>query len=289
MPQFDVIRGGSASAVRLRLRRGETVKAESDALISKSDGVHLGASTDGQSFLGGLFKGAARSMLTGESFILQTLRCDADEGEALLAASEQGDIEVFRISSANQGQHSGVHDIPAVMITNSAFVCAETSVSINTRIQGIRNSMFSGSGFFLMHCTGSGFLAVSCLGACIRYDLRPGERRQVDNGHLVAWDARMNYQVGMATNSIFGSVASGEGLMCTFTGPGSLWLQTHKDVSDGKSERRKEQKAPPVVLCCVIGLIFLFFLIVFTVIMYNQISSWSGTGVASSRHRRFEF
>lgn len=32
-------------------------------------------------------------------------------------------------------------------------------------------------------------------GAALRYELRPGEIRAVDNGHLVAWDAAMPYEV----------------------------------------------------------------------------------------------
>eukprot|EP00927_Polykrikos_kofoidii_P051580 TRINITY_DN45377_c0_g1_i1.p1 TRINITY_DN45377_c0_g1~~TRINITY_DN45377_c0_g1_i1.p1 ORF type:complete len:299 (-),score=35.44 TRINITY_DN45377_c0_g1_i1:39-935(-) len=275
MPRFEVIGGGSASALRLWLRRGESVKSESDALVTKSDGVHLGATTDNPSFFGSLMSGVARSRLTGESFFLQTLRCDTDEGEALLATSGHGDVAVFRISpEVCEGQHRDVNELPAVTITNSAFICAETSVKITTRVQGIRNSMLSGHGLFLMHCSGSGFLAVACVGGCIRYDLQPGECRQIDNGHLVAWDARMSYHVGIATRSIFGSVASGEGLMCSFTGPGSLWVQTHKpdDKNASSSESCKRHKMRPFTHCCVVGLAVFGMLICFGAAIYTIIS-----------------
>ena len=81
---------------------GEEVKAESDALVSKTDGVEIQARMDG-----GLLGGLARKALTNESFFLQVLKCvtasgsvrAADEdgvvgsrcdGEVLIAPAEQG-------------------------------------------------------------------------------------------------------------------------------------------------------------------------------------------------------
>ena len=59
-------------------------------------------------------------------------------------------------------------------------------------------------------------------------------QRAVDNGHLVGWSASMPYEMRMAASGgsmlrrMGTSAASGEGLMCFFTGPGTIWLQTHK-------------------------------------------------------------
>ena len=50
--------------------------------------------------------------------------------------------------------------------------------------------------------------------------------RKIDNGYLVAWENHMNYQITKATKSIIGSVLSGEGLVCAFTGPGAVYVQT---------------------------------------------------------------
>ena len=36
----------------------------------------------------------------------------------------------------------------------------------------------------------------------------------------------MNYQITKATKSIIGSMLSGEGLVCSFTGPGTVYVQT---------------------------------------------------------------
>lgn len=49
-------------------------------------------------------------------------------------------------------------------------------------------------GLFLLRARGPGTLAVCAFGAIERYDLRRGEIRDIDNGHLVAWSADMQYR-----------------------------------------------------------------------------------------------
>lgn len=274
MPVFEVVRGGSASALRVRLQHGEEIKAESDALVSKSSGVALAAGTDG-GFLGGL----ARSFLTGESFFLQTLRCEAADGEALVAPEDQGDVTVIELGLPGAAALE-------VQVVRGAFLCADAAVAISTGMQGVSKGLFNGAGFFLMRCSGRGRLAVACLGSCVRYDLARGERRQVDNGHLVAWDAVMPHEVGMATRSIFGSVASGEGLMCTFTGPGALWVQTHKpraEAQAGSSKgRRRAPSSPagPFVGICAMLVFFLVVVAIFVAIAFAE------EGQPTSRRRK---
>jgi len=47
----------------------------------------------------------------------------------------------------------------------------------------------------------------------------------VDNGHLVAWSC--DYKIEKAGGGGgFNSMKTGEGLVCRFTGPGSVYCQT---------------------------------------------------------------
>jgi len=268
MPQFEVVKGGSAAVLRVRLRQGESIKAESDALVSKTAGVALAARSDG-----GFLSGAARSLLAGESFFLQFLTCEASSGEALLAPEEQGDISIIEL---------GLPGAPAMelLVTAGAFLCAEAGINIDTRVQGISKALFSGGGMFLMRCSGRGRLAVACLGSCVRYDLAQGEGRQVDNGHLVSWDSLLQYTIGLATPSWYGSFASGEGMMCTFTGPGSVWLQTHKPRRD-KAARNGGSSQGGILGLCVICIFMIIFIGVFGFVGYMQ---W-GDGDSHRPHR----
>lgn len=296
MAEFEVLRGGSASSLRIRFRPGDVIKAESDALVSKTSTIEIGAGMDSGGgglggLVGGLLGGAARSMLTGESFFLQTFCCTGSAGEVLVAPSEQGDIAVLDVRRPMPGDQP--QGCAAVMVTNGAFLCAEGGVDIQTRVQGAAQGLFSGSGFFLMRCSGRGRLAVSCLGSCIRYDLQAGEKRQVDNGHLVAWAESVHYTVGMATTSIFGTLASGEGIMCTFTGPGSVWIQSHRpqQVSTGGQKQKANQQVGGLggtIVGLCFACVFIIFLLLFAgaflyAIMNGESVEWGGDGGSTRR------
>jgi hypothetical protein len=55
------------------------------------------------------------------------------------------------------------------------------------------------------------------------------ERYIVDNGHLVAWNTKYVLE-RVASGGIISGMASGEGLVCKFTGPGTVFLQTRNPV-----------------------------------------------------------
>lgn len=59
--------------------------------------------------------------------------------------------------------------------------------------------------------------------------LADGERYIVDNGHLVAWNTKYVLE-RVASGGIISGLSSGEGLVCKFTGPGTVFLQTRNPV-----------------------------------------------------------
>jgi Mitochondrial biogenesis AIM24 len=52
----------------------------------------------------------------------------------------------------------------------------------------------------------------------------------VDNGHLVAWNTKYILE-RVASGGIISGLSAGEGLVCKFTGPGTVFLQTRNPVS----------------------------------------------------------
>ena len=86
--------------------------------------------------------------------------------------------------------------------------------------------LFSGEGFFVLNIHGKGVVFLSSFGAIHPINLEAGEEVIIDNGHLVAWPDYMKYTVEKASSGWFSSVASGEGLVCRFTGPGTVLIQT---------------------------------------------------------------
>lgn len=56
-----------------------------------------------------------------------------------------------------------------------------------------------------------------------------GEKYIVDNGHLVAWNTKYVIE-RVASGGIISGLSAGEGLVCKFTGPGTVFMQTRNMV-----------------------------------------------------------
>lgn len=60
--------------------------------------------------------------------------------------------------------------------------------------------------------------------------LREGEKYIIDNGHLVAWNC--NYVLErVASGGIISNMSAGEGLVCKFSGPGTVFMQTRNPAA----------------------------------------------------------
>ncbi|MEF8862750.1 MAG: AIM24 family protein, partial [Haloarculaceae archaeon] len=62
-------------------------------------------------------------------------------------------------------------------------------------------------------------------GAVEPVELDAGERHVVDTGHVVAFTEEVSWDV-TRVGGLKSSLLSGEGLVCEFGGPGTVWLQT---------------------------------------------------------------
>lgn len=70
-----------------------------------------------------------------------------------------------------------------------------------------------------------------------------GEQYIVDNGHLVAWNTKYILE-RVASGGIVSGIASGEGLVCKFTGPGTVFMQTRNPVRFSNSSSIRMQFVP---------------------------------------------
>jgi uncharacterized protein (AIM24 family) len=48
----------------------------------------------------------------------------------------------------------------------------------------------------------------------------------VDNGHLVGYEGNLDFTIRSAGGGLMGLFASGEGLVCEFTGQGRIYIQS---------------------------------------------------------------
>ena len=74
-------------------------------------------------------------------------------------------------------------------------------------------------------------MAVCGYGTLFTLDVTPNNPMTIDNGHVVAWDSQLSYQVSVATGqnrgllgNIVNSVTSGEGVVLQFSGTGKVIL-----------------------------------------------------------------
>ncbi|KAI1186081.1 tryptophan RNA-binding attenuator protein-like domain-containing protein [Nemania serpens] len=135
-------------------------------------------------------------------------------GELLLAPSMLGDITTIRLNGDESWS-----------VGKDAYVASTQGITRDYKRQGLGKAMFSGEGLWVHKITGVGLLWITSFGAIIRKDLVEGEKYIVDNGHLVAWNVKYVME-RVSSGGIIAGFATGEGLVCKFTGPGTVFLQT---------------------------------------------------------------
>lgn len=211
-----LVRPGSAVA-RVQLELGETFTAETGSMIAMSGGVQIETSSKprGQ---GGLLSGLKR-MLAGENFFLNHYKATASGQEVFLAPTLIGDVEAVHLAGRKLHVQAG------------GWLGSSDGVSLETSYQGFGVGMLGGEGFFWVTCGGGGTVLLASFGAIYKVEV-DGEYT-VDTGHVVAYEDGLQLKVGKANPSLLGSIFGGEGLVCRFSGKGTLWCQSHNAPAFG--------------------------------------------------------
>jgi uncharacterized protein (TIGR00266 family) len=193
---------------------GETLVAESGAMVSMSAGIRLETA-----MRGGVLSAAKRKLLGGESLFQNTYHASQPGQEVLLAPPSEGDIqhrtlgpgEVFYLQSGCYVAHAG------------------RELQLDTRWGGMK-SFFSGVGLFMLKLTGPGEVWFASYGAIREYELSPPHTLIVDTGHIVGFGHGVEYDV-KTFGGFKGLFFSGEGLIAHFRGHGRVYLQTRNPTS----------------------------------------------------------
>lgn len=218
---YELLYPGAFTMLKVRLQRGEMIKAESDAMVAMSNTVDVEGKLEG-GVLGGLGR-----MLSGEKFFFQTLVARRGPGEVLLSHAIPGDIMAIQMDGS----------MPYVL-QKDGFFAGSGLLDVSTKMQNLTKGLFSGEGFFVIRVSGRGTLFVSSYGAIHPIDIPAGGEVIIDNAHLVAWPEGMRYQIEKAASGWISSIASGEGLVCRFQGPGRVLIQTRNPGGFGSWVRK---------------------------------------------------
>jgi uncharacterized protein (TIGR00266 family) len=207
--KYQILYDQAFPIVKYNLSMGEKLKAESDAMIAMSPTVDVTGKAEG-----GILSGIARKF-AGESFFFQYLEANRGAGEVLLGHTCPGGIIDVELD--------GSYDLT---VQKNGFLAATEGIQVSTTMQNLSAGLFSGEGFFVLKISGRGVVFLSSYGAIHTINLADNEQVIVDNGHLVAWPSYMKYKIEKASSGWISSLTSGEGLVCRFTGPGPVLIQT---------------------------------------------------------------
>ena len=212
MPVFTVT-GDNDPFLHVLLRHGESISCESDAMVMMESNLDLTGRIQG-----GILGALARRLANGESFFQQHIKATRGDGDCLLAPTLPGAIEVL--------------DVGAVQykIADGAYMAATEGVEVTAQMQNVGAALFGSTGGFLIGQTsGSGQVAVTGFGTLFTLDVTPHNPITIDNGHVVAWDSRLNHQISLSTNqergllgNIVNSMTSSEGVVLKFSGSGKV-------------------------------------------------------------------
>ena len=208
--QYEILYPDAFPVIQCQLQQGESLKAESDAMVSMSATLDVTGGMDG-----GLLSGLARRVLAGESFFFQKIVASRGPGTVLLGHAAPGGI----IDVELDGSY-------ALRVQKNGFLAATDSIQVDTAMQNLTQGMFSREGFFVVKISGRGTVFLSSYGAIHAVNLVAGEEVIIDNGHLVAWPDYMQYKIEKASNGWISSIMSGECLVCRLRGPGTVLIQT---------------------------------------------------------------
>jgi uncharacterized protein (TIGR00266 family) len=211
--EIDIQYRPTHAMARVRLGPGESMLAESGAMVAMSPNVNV------QTGAGGLHKGLKR-LFGGETFFRNTFTAQGGAAEVYFAPALSGDMEALEVSPSRN-----------YFLQSTAFVACSPDVDVETKVGGFK-TFFAGEGIFVLKTTGRGTVLVGSYGAIERIDVR-GEYI-VDSGHLVAWDEGLQYSVTKAADGWIASFLSGEGLVCHFRGQGTVWIQTRNPAAYGQ-------------------------------------------------------
>lgn len=199
---------------RLALSRGESVKIENGSMVY-SRGVEIsGGLNSKKKGLGGVLGAIGRSITSGESMFITTATGTVDDGEIAIAPPIPGKIINLQVGGQQQYR-----------LNTGAFLACDATLDYTMVNQGLGRAVFGGTGgLFVMETNGAGTILVSAFGDILSLDVTPESPLVVDNEHVVAWDASLNYNIQVASG-MFG-FTTGEGVVNSFNGYGRVYIQT---------------------------------------------------------------
>ncbi|GAO46808.1 TRAP-like protein [Saitoella complicata NRRL Y-17804] len=202
---WELLYRSTNTLLKVQLQAGASLNAHSGCMVGMSHSIAIESKTK----FGNMFK-------SGEVFS-STFHAKNGPGYILLAPAIYSDVIALEVNGSD-----------GYLIGDAEqYIASTLEIKKETKFAGLSNGVLSGTGLAIIKISGRGVCFVKAIGAIHRIDLQPGEDFIIDNGHLCAWTSTMKLKTETA-GGFFTSLKTGEGIVCRFTGPGTIYLQTRK-------------------------------------------------------------
>ena len=193
--------------IRVRLNNSH-IRVEPGALYFMKGNLEIKASTGG-----GVMKGLARKVLSGESFFVNQIH---GTGEIYLEPTF-GHFFLHRIDEKEGG----------IIVDKSLFYAGTAGLDISAeRQKNVSSALFGGEGLFQTRITGTGVAVLFSpvpQEEIIRYQLS-GDKLSVDGNFALMRSEQITFRAEKSSKSWIATSVSGEGMLQTFEGNGYVWI-----------------------------------------------------------------
>jgi uncharacterized protein (AIM24 family) len=200
MAQFEIVAREGLKMVKCVIDN-QVVQAESGALHYMRGKVEM---TSAAPSVGGFLK----SMVTRENIFRPTYK---GSGEIYFGPPIFGEYEILDLRGEEW------------ILEQGSYVCSETTLEIGVWRNPAFTALFGGEGWFQTSVKGSGKVVIQAPGKIERIEL-VNDLLSVDGRFAIARTAGLKFEVQKATRSMLGALTSGEGLLSTFQGTGSVLI-----------------------------------------------------------------
>jgi len=209
--EFEIIDRPTFSYLKILLKKGQIIKTERGAMMFFEPTIVIETKKAEK----GVLKSLKRK-LAGETMLLNFFTA-TDDGWLSLAPPFAGDL-----------MHVPMEVGSSWVVFSGGYVASSVGLTQSTGFTGFKKSFFSGESAFALTISadeGPGDLFLGANGAFIEWNLEPGQLLNCDNGHLVAMESSVNFDI-KRVGGWKSTMLSGEGVMCQLTGPGKVIIQS---------------------------------------------------------------
>lgn len=206
--QYEIRQRPNFSIARIMFDApGEQLVVEAAAMVAKDSAVQMQTN-----MRGGLMGAAKRKLLGGESLFQNTFTASKAGETIWVAPAAEGDMLSFDMDGSQ-----------SIFMSSGNYIASGPGVTLDSSFQGGKG-FFSGTSFFMLEAKGQGPLFLGSYGGIHPVQVGP-EGYIVDNYHIVGFTQGLTYNV-KRVGGMRSFFAGGEGLVCQFSGQGTVWIST---------------------------------------------------------------